>query len=237
MSMVGEHRSTRVAAATAGFPKAVLFDLDGTLADSAHDLLAAANAMRAARGRPPMSLPEFRPSVSRGARAMLLAAFPDLPETERESWVPELLDQYQRQIGAHQGVFDGVEAMLGALEAAGTIWGIVTNKPEYLARELLPHLGWDSRSAVLIGGDTLPVRKPDPLPLTVAADRIGVAASDCVYVGDDERDIVAARAAGMRSVVALWGYRLAGDDPAGWGGDIMVEHPAELADPARWPRS
>lgn len=218
------------------FPQAALFDLDGTLVDSAHDLLAAANAMRAARGRPPMPLSEFRSSVSRGARAMLLASFPDVPESERETWVPELLDQYQRQIGRHDGVFEGVEAMLGALEAAGTVWGIVTNKPEYLARELLPHLGWDRRSAVLIGGDTLPVRKPDPLPLTVAAGRIGVAPSDCVYVGDDERDIVAARAAGMRSVVALWGYRLPGDDPLAWGGDVMVDQPAELTDPARWPR-
>ncbi|MCF7220852.1 phosphoglycolate phosphatase [Marilutibacter chinensis] len=218
------------------FPKAALFDLDGTLADSAHDLLAAANAMRVARGRAPMLLSEFRPCVSRGARAMLQVAFPDLSETQREAWIPELLDQYQRQIGRHEGVFEGIEAMLGALEAAGTVWGIVTNKPEYLARELLPHLGWHTRSAVLIGGDTLPVRKPDPLPLMVAADRLGLAVADCVYVGDDRRDIVAARAAGMRSVVALWGYRLAVDDPVNWGGDVMIERPADLVDPMRWPQ-
>ena len=221
----------------AAFPRAVLFDLDGTLADSAHDLLAAVNAMRREQGLAAMALDAFRPHVSRGARAMLLAAFPDVDEAIRESRVPTLLDQYQRHIGHHAGIFDGVEDMLLALEAAGTVWGIVTNKPEYLARELLPHLGWAERCAVLIGGDTLPVRKPDPLPLLVAAEKMGLAPADCVYVGDDARDIVAARAAGMPSVVALWGYRQDGDDPSAWGGDCMVEQPGDLADPSLWPAS
>ncbi len=224
-----------VAARRADFPRGVLFDLDGTLADSAHDLLVAANAMRAGQGLAPLALEAFRPHVSRGARAMLRVAFPDLDDAARESRVPELLDQYQRHIGHHAGVFEGVEAMLAALEAAGTPWGIVTNKPEYLARDLLPHLGWATRCAVLLGGDTLPVRKPDPLPLRVAAERMGLAPGDCVYVGDDARDIEAARAAGMPSVVALWGYRQDGDDPFAWGGDCMVERPGDLVDPARWP--
>ncbi|QDH70419.1 phosphoglycolate phosphatase [Marilutibacter alkalisoli] len=218
------------------FPKAALFDLDGTLADSVHDLLAAANAMLEADGRAPMTLAGFRPHVSRGARAMLQAAFPDLAEDERLSRVPAFLDHYQREIGRHGGVFDGVEAMLGALEAAGTVWGIVTNKPEHLARELLPHLGWAERCAVLVGGDTLPERKPHPLPLLHAAKAIGVDPADCVYVGDDERDIVAAHAAGMRSVVALWGYRLPDDRPRDWGGDTLIEQPVELADRGRWPQ-
>jgi phosphoglycolate phosphatase len=221
---------------TASFPRAALFDLDGTLADSAPDLLAGTNVMRAARGLAPMSLAAFRPQVSRGGRAMLRAAFPDADESQCEAWIPELLDQYQRQLGRHGGPFEGVEAMLGQLEAAGSVWGIVTNKPEYLARELLPLLGWETRCAVLIGGDTLPVRKPDPLPLTVAAERIDVAPADCVYIGDDERDIVAARAAGMRSIVALWGYRVDGDDPGKWGGDVLVESPAALCDARRWPQ-
>ena len=218
------------------FPKAVLFDLDGTLADSAHDLLAAANAMLAADGRAPLALAAFRPHVSRGARAMLQEAFPDLGGDERLGRVPEFLDHYQREIGRHGGVFDGIEAMLGELEAAGTVWGIVTNKPEYLARELLPHLGWETRCAVLVCGDTLPERKPHPLPLLHAAAAVGIAPADCVYVGDDQRDIVAARAAGMRSVVALWGYRLAGDDPRAWGGEAMIAWPGDLVDPARWQR-
>jgi N-acetyl-D-muramate 6-phosphate phosphatase len=217
------------------YPKAALFDLDGTLLDSAPDMLAAISTMRAVRGRPPMTLAGLRPHVSRGARAMAAAAFPDADPAEREGWIPEFLDAYQQALGRHGAPFPGVESMLARLEDAGCSWGIVTNKPEYLARLLLPILGWESRCAVLIGGDTLAARKPDPLPLRVAAERIGVAAADCVYVGDDERDIVAARAAGMPSVVALWGYRREEDDPVSWQGDLMVEHPELLCDPAAWP--
>jgi N-acetyl-D-muramate 6-phosphate phosphatase len=219
------------------FPKAALFDLDGTLLDSAPDMLAAIATMRVSRGRPPMTLAELRPHVSRGARAMAAAAFPDVDPAEREGWIPEFLDAYQQALGRHGAPFPGVEAMLARLEGAGCTWGIVTNKPEYLARQLLPILDWESRCAVLIGGDSLSARKPDPLPLLVAAGRIGVAAADCVYVGDDERDIVAARAAGMPSVVALWGYRLEQDDPVAWQGDVMVERPEQLCDPAAWPRA
>lgn len=217
------------------FPKAALFDLDGTLLDSAPDMLAAITAMRAARGRPPMTLAELRPHVSRGARAMAAAAFPDVEPAEREGWIPEFLDAYQQALGRHGAPFPGVEAMLGRLEGEGCRWGIVTNKPEYLARQLLPILGWESRCAVLIGGDSLSARKPDPLPLRVAAERLGIAPAVCVYVGDDERDIVAARAAGMPSVVALWGYRLEEDDPVAWQGDIMIEQPGQLCAPEAWP--
>jgi len=115
------------------------------------------------------------------------------------------------------------------------VWGIVTNKPEYLARLIVPQHGWQQRCAVLVGGDTLAERKPHPLPLLHAAQRIGVAAEDCVYVGDDERDILAARAANMPSVAALWGYRLHGDDPLAWQADVLVENAEllQLADP--WP--
>lgn len=222
-------------AKAAAFPKAALFDLDGTLLDSAPDMLATANAMRAARGRGPMPLEALRPHVSKGARAMLGAAFADVDAAEREGWVPEFLAIYERELGLHGAPFAGVEAMLAALEAAGTPWGIVTNKPEYLARKLMPLLGWEDRCAVLIGGDTLAARKPDPLPLTVAAERIGVEPGACAYVGDDERDILAARAAGMPSVVALWGYRLELDDPIAWQGDVLVEDPAALAAADAWP--
>ena len=217
------------------FPRAVLFDLDGTLLDSAPDLLAAINNARAERDMPPMLLAELRPHVSKGARAMVAAAFPDVPQAERDTWIPSFLDRYQAELGRHCAAFEGVEAMLGSLETAGCPWGIVTNKPEYLAAPLLPMLGWHERCAVLIGGDTLAARKPDPLPLLVAAERLGVAPEDCIYVGDDERDIVAARAAGMPSVVALWGYRLSSDDPVAWRGDVLVEHPAHLCDAAAWP--
>jgi len=217
------------------FPRGVLFDLDGTLLDSAPDMLATVNRMREARGVAPMVLDAIRPHVSRGARAMAAAAFPDVPAERVPALVPEFLGIYREELGRHGRPFEGIEAMLGALEADGVRWGIVTNKPERLAAELLPMLGWDRRSAVLVGGDTLPERKPHPQPLLHAAAAIGIPAGDCAYVGDDRRDIDAARAAGMASVVALWGYRLDDDDPATWRGDAMVHAPASLLDPAAWP--
>jgi phosphoglycolate phosphatase len=217
------------------FPKAVLFDLDGTLVDSAPDFIAVINRMRTDRGRGAMALADLRPVVSKGARAMLGAGFPDVPADEREAWVQEFLDLYERELGLHGKPFEGVEAMLAALEAHGTAWGIVTNKPEYLARKLMPLLSWESRCLVLVGGDTLPVRKPDPLPLLHAARSIGVDPDECIYVGDDERDIIAARAAGMPSVVALWGYRLREDDPFAWQGDVLVHEPVQLCEAAAWP--
>ena len=221
----------------ASFPKGVLFDLDGTLLDSAPDMLATVNRMRATRGHAPMALENIRPYVSRGARAMSSAAFPDVPPERVPELVPEFLEVYRDELGRHSRPFDGIEAMLSALEHAGTTWGIVTNKPESLARIAVPLLGWESRSAVLVGGDTLAERKPHPLPLLHAAAAIGIAPSECVYVGDDRRDIDAARAAGMPSVVALWGYRLDDDDPVAWQGDVMIDSPGALLDPARWPRS
>ncbi|WP_159744510.1 phosphoglycolate phosphatase [Luteimonas cellulosilyticus] len=213
----------------------MLFDLDGTLLDSAPDMLATVNRMRADRQRPPVTLAAIRPHVSRGARAMASAAFPEFDPAQVIDLVPEFLAVYQQELGRHSVLFDGVEAMLAALEAAGTPWGIVTNKPEYLARDILPQLGWQTRCGVLVGGDTLAERKPHPLPLLHAADAIGIPAHRCAYVGDDARDILAAQAAGMPSVVALWGYRLDDDDPVAWGGDVMVDAAAALCDAATWP--
>src|SRR5690606_20979970 len=120
-----------------------------------------------------------------------------IDEATREAWVPEFLQSYQDVLGRHCAAFDGIEALLSTLEAAGRPWGIVTNKPEFLAIPLIPMLGWQERCAVLVGGDTLPVRKPDPAPLLHAAQAPGIAPERCAYVGDDERDIVAARAAGI----------------------------------------
>ncbi len=217
------------------FPAGVLFDLDGTLLDSAPDMLATVNRMLAARDRAPLTLAQIRQHVSRGARAMASAAFPELDPAQVVDLVPEFLAIYQAELGRHSRPFDGVEAMLAALEAAGTPWGIVTNKPEYLAREILSQLGWQERCRVLVGGDTLAERKPHPLPLLHAAGILGIAPAQTAYVGDDARDIVAARAAGMPSVVALWGYRLDDDDPIAWQGDVMVAQPAALCAAAAWP--
>ncbi len=218
------------------FPRLVLFDLDGTLLDSAPDMLAAINALRGERGEAPGALDALRPHVSKGARAMIASAFPLLDADAREALVQPFLDAYEREIGLHGRPFDGVEDMLAALEADGARWGIVTNKPEYLARQVLPAFGWETRSAILVGGDTLAERKPHPLPLLHSAQALGLAPAQCVYVGDDERDIVAARAAGMPSVVALWGYRLDEDDPVAWQGDVMADSPRELIASAAWPQ-
>ena len=209
-------------------PPLVLFDLDGTLLDSAPDFVATIAVLRSRHGQPSMPESQLRPHVSRGSRAMLEAAFPDLDDAGREALVQPFLDIYRRELAQHGGPFHGVAELLSGIEDAGSRWGIVTNKPEALARALMPLLGWESRCAVLVGGDTLPVHKPDPAPLVHAARRVGVAPEDCVYVGDDERDIIAARAAGMPALVALWGYRLEADDPLSWQADALHEAPAEL---------
>ena len=219
------------------FPALALFDLDGTLLDSAPDFVATLNRMLAERGEPAMPLDALRPHVSKGARAMLAAGFPRLDVATRDAMIPAFLEVYQQELARHGAPFEGVEALLDAIEAAGCRWGIVTNKPEYLAVQLLPLLGWQRRCAVLVGGDTLPVRKPDPLPLLHAAMQLGLGAEDCVYVGDDERDILAARAAAMPSIAALWGYRLDDDDPATWQADVSAPSPRALLDPAAWPQA
>lgn len=223
------------ASGSGAYPLAVLFDLDGTLLDSAPDMLATANAMLGERGRAALTLAQLRPVVSKGSRAMLAVAFPELDAAARDALVPEFLQRYEALIGRYARLFGGVAEMLQALEQAGSVWGIVTNKPEYLARLILPQLGWEQRCAVLIGGDTLAERKPHPLPLQVAARQLGFAAQQCVYVGDDERDILAARAAGMPSIAALWGYRLGDDDPQHWQADRMVATPAVLSAATAWP--
>jgi phosphoglycolate phosphatase len=216
------------------FPRLVLFDLDGTLLDSAPDMVATVNRMRAARGQAPMPLAELRPHVSKGSRAMSAAEFPELGGEVSGEMIREFLDTYEQELGRSSVLFDGVAGLLDAIEADGARWGIITNKPEYLARQVMPQLGWDTRSAILLGGDTLAERKPHPLPLLHAADALGTAIDECVYIGDDQRDIDAARAAGMRSVVALWGYRAPEERPDAWGADAMAGTASELASPGFW---
>jgi 2-phosphoglycolate phosphatase len=209
--------------------KAVLFDLDGTLADTAPDLGYAVNCMREARGLPPLPASATRPVTSLGARGLLNAGFgiaPDHPDygAMRE----EFLLLYERNICRYTRLFPGTDELLSTLDARGLRWGIVTNKPEGLAVGVVEGFGWTRRCAVLVGGDTLPQRKPDPAPILLACERLGIAPGEAIYVGDDERDIVAARAAGMVSVAALWGYREPGDDPLQWGADHACTDPADL---------
>lgn len=207
--------------------RAVLFDLDGTLVDSAPDLIAAVNRVKAEEGEAEVDAAALRSQVSKGGRAMLSVAFPERSAEQRELLLPRFLSHYANALADLSRPFDGVRELLQALEARGIVWGIITNKPEYLAVDVVRGMGWESRCAVLLGGDSLAEKKPHPLPLLVAAQRIGIAPEHCAYVGDDERDILAARAAGMRSVAAHWGYRDAHEDPFDWRADLDLRGPLE----------
>lgn len=209
----------------------VLFDLDGTLIDSLGDLAAAVQRVGATLGRAPVPLETIRPAVSRGGRGMLGAAFPDLPEARRETLLEPFLAFYAEAIAAHSAPFDGIAEVLARIETSQSRWGVVTNKAEGLARKLLDALDLSSRCAVLIGGDTLAARKPDPLQLQVACERLGIACAEAIYIGDDQRDIAAARTAGMRGIAAAWGYRDGDDDIAAWGADAILATPRDLLAP------
>ncbi|MEY3360215.1 MAG: hypothetical protein RI923_1475 [Pseudomonadota bacterium] len=206
----------------------VLFDLDGTLLDSARDLYAAMEMLLAEKGEPSVDFAVFRPVVSKGARAMLKRSFARADEQQREALLPEFLAHYESALAAHSRLFDGVAEVLSQIEAQSSRWGIVTNKPFYLAQPLVEKLGWSQRSAILLGGDSLPRKKPDPDQLLHACAVLGVRPEQVVYVGDDERDVQAANAAGMRSIGALWGYRPDDDDPERWQADELAELPLDL---------
>lgn len=207
--------------------RAVLFDLDGTLIDSAEDLARAANAMRAGRGLAPLPLAQYRPHGGSGARGMIGQAFGSAPgQPCYEELKREFLDHYERLMYDHTRPFAGIEAELAGLVAAGLAWGIVTNKAERFALPLASALGLGAEAVV--GGDTTGHAKPHPAPLLEAARRLGVAPQDCLYVGDDERDIMAGRSAGMATAVAAWGYLGLQADHGRWGADLTLTAPGEL---------
>jgi len=206
----------------------VLFDLDGTLVDSAVDLLNAINELARREGHAPTTLADLRPVVSKGARAMLAITFPDYDEERREAIRQPFLDIYEAAVSEHSQPFEGLGEVPREIQAAGARWGIVSNKPHYLCVGVVKAMGWETRSAVLLGGDSLPKKKPDPDQLLHACASCGVDPAQAVYVGDDERDIVAARNAGMKSIAALWGYRLDSEDPYAWEADEAIVEPAHL---------
>jgi phosphoglycolate phosphatase len=207
----------------------VLFDLDGTLLDSAPDLYAALVTQCAEEGVPPPTYARVREVVSRGSRAVLRCAFAARGEQAIETLVPHYLELYQQVMGQQTGTFEGVDDLLARIEAQQLRWGIVTNKPGFLTDELVVGLGWASRASAVVSGDTLPVKKPDPAPVLLACERAGVEPARCLFVGDDRRDVQAGAAAGMYTVAVSWGY-LDGGDPLSWGADRVIDHPSELAD-------
>jgi N-acetyl-D-muramate 6-phosphate phosphatase len=207
----------------------VLFDLDGTLIDSAPDLAGAANAMRVARGMAALSVAALRPMVGAGARGMVRLAFGVHPgEAGYEALRDEFLDRYEHACLVHTAVFEHVHPVLAQLDAQRRRWGIVTNKAERFTHRIVEGLGLQQRAAVVVCGDTTPHSKPHPAPLLEAARRAGSDAGDCVYVGDDARDIQAGRAAGMATLAAAWGYLGQGEPIEAWGADAVLAEPAAL---------
>jgi 2-phosphoglycolate phosphatase len=207
----------------------VLFDLDGTLVDSAPDLAAAANAMRIERGLEGLPLAVLRPMVGSGARGMVGAALGVKPgDAEFDALRTEFLERYAEALLVHTTVFESMHPVLDALDHHGLRWGIVTNKAERYTHPIVEGLGLSPRAAVLVCGDTTPHSKPHPAPLVEAARRAAVHTAACVYVGDDTRDVQAGRAAGMRTLAAAWGYLGLGEPIDTWGADSVLAQPIAL---------
>ena len=209
--------------------RVVLFDLDGTLADSAPDLAGAINACLGARGKAPLPLEVLRPWASHGARGLIGQAFGLKPgDAGYEDLRVEFVDRYESALCQHTTLFPGVERMLDALEQADLRWGIVTNKVTRLTTPLVRLLGLDQRAACVVSGDTAARPKPDPAPIAYALNACGCPPEAGVYVGDDERDIQAGRAAGVRTIAAAYGYSAAREDVAAWRADLIIAQPADL---------
>jgi N-acetyl-D-muramate 6-phosphate phosphatase len=210
-------------------PALVLFDLDGTLIDSAPDLAGAANAMRLARGLMALPVADLRPMVGAGARGMLGLALGVGPgEPDYENLRSEFLERYERGLLERTAVFAAMQPIIDRLDAAQRRWGIVTNKAERFTLPIVEGLGLRQRAAVVVCGDSTPHSKPHPAPLIEAARRAATDTAHCVYVGDDARDMQAGRAAGMATLAAGWGYLGQGEPIEAWGADAVLEEPLAL---------
>jgi 2-phosphoglycolate phosphatase len=208
-------------------PQAILFDLDGTLADTAPDLAAAVNFMRCKRDLQPVPYFSLRPFASAGARGLLGAGFNISPENlEYEAMRTEFLHTYESAMAVHSQLFIHVTALLEGLHHLGLPWGIVTNKASRFTDPLIPLLNLQTASCV-ISGDTTAHSKPHPEPLMEASRRINVAPNQCWYIGDDLRDIQAGQAAGMQTIAAAWGY-CGATEPTHWKADAILDSPLEL---------
>lgn len=207
----------------------VLFDLDGTLADTAPDLGGAANDLLAELGRKPLPLSRYRPESSNGARGMLAVALglssedPDYPRLRQR-----YLALYAARLDRETRLFPGTHELLARLDALSIPWGVVTNKPMQYAGPVTQALGLAARTRCIVGGDSAARPKPAPDPLLLACDILHVEPARCWYVGDDPRDVAAGRAAGMRVAAAGWGYMESDTDPRAWAVDALLKHPNDL---------
>lgn len=208
----------------------MLLDLDGTLADTAPDMARTVNLMRERRGLAPVAAERVRPYVSRGARGMICSAFEMTPDhPEYAAMREEFLQLYGDNLCIGTSLFPGMVELIAALERDGIRWGVVTNKFEKLAHGVMTGLGLGERAGCIVGGDTCVRAKPHPDSLLHAAARLGVAPQQTLYVGDDERDVQAARAAGMPVIVAGYGYLGDGPEPRSWAADAVVQSVPEIA--------
>jgi phosphoglycolate phosphatase len=210
--------------------KAVLFDLDGTFADTAPDLAYALNQVLQQEKHPPLPYERIRPVVSHGGIALIKLGFSELPPESPEfaRLRQDLLDVYKNNISRHTTLFIGMDLLIERLEEKSMLWGIVTNKPSWLTDPLMSNLGLTHRAAVIVSGDTTAERKPHPLPLIHACEQMRCKPGECLYVGDAERDIIAGNRAGMKTITALFGYIEENDNPENWGADAMIAEPLDI---------
>ena len=211
--------------------RAVLFDLDGTLADTAQDLGTALNRLLQEHGKSPLPYASIRPVASHGARGLINLGFGiDRDHPEFESLRQRFLDYYDTSFADLTTIFDGINNLLQQLAQRDIAWGVVTNKPMRFTDRLVPALPWSVQPGVIVSGDTVGVPKPDPRPLLYAAEKLGVAPDQCIYLGDAERDVEAAIAAGMKPLIANYGYIAETDLPESWGAAGFIDRPEQLID-------
>ena len=207
---------------------AVLLDLDGTLLDTAPDLARALNTLRSQQQLPPIGLASIRPQVSNGASAVLRLGFPDADAAQFEALRARFLVLYRAQLVVDTRLFPGFDEVLAQLEAHRIPWGVITNKPHWLTEPLMRQLGLYQRAGCVLSGDSLPVRKPDPLPLLTAARQLHIEPARCLYLGDALRDVQAARAANMVALGARFGYIGTHEDVKDWPVTAWIEQPLDL---------
>lgn len=207
----------------------VYFDLDGTLADTAPDLASSLNALRAEHGLPALPFEQIRPVVSHGGNALIQLAFNQTPDDPGFAALRErFLQIYNDRLHADSQLFEGMEQVLESLEKKGIQWGIITNKPLWLTTPLLEKMHLQERAACVVCGDSTTHRKPHPAPMLLALQLTGSSAGKSVYIGDHKRDIEAGRAVNMKTLVALYGYLSANDQPGEWQADGMINSPDEI---------